>query len=86
MIKTEFHPNPFYDGGTLVFEDEASGRRQHMPIRDDMTRTEFLRLARFHIRRVLVPHPAIIAGGARPSRIKLAYSGDRRLNGGRWTE
>ena len=86
MIATHFTPNPFYpNDGTLVFTDTATGRRQHMPIHANTTRTQFLRLARYHMRQVLVPYDAV-EPGPRPSRIRLQFKGDRRRNGGRWTE
>lgn len=55
---THYTPEPFREGcGTLVITDKASGRRQHMPIRPNMTRTEFLRRARHHLRVVKEPYP-----------------------------
>jgi hypothetical protein len=85
MIATHFTANPFYpNDGTLVFTDTATGRRQHMPIHATTTRTEFLRLARYHMRQVLVPYDAVEPRTA--SRVRLQFRGDRRRNGGRWTE
>ena len=86
MIKTHFTPNPFIENdGTLVFTDTETGRRQHMHVHPSITRTEFLRRARYHMRQVLVPFDAP-EDGPRPSRVRLQYSGDRRRNAGRWTE
>lgn len=86
LIAIHFTPNPFIENdGTLVFTDTATGRRQHMPIHANTTRTEFLRLARYHMRQVLQPFDAP-EPGPRPSLVRLQYSGDRRRNAGRWTE
>lgn len=59
FIISRFVPNPFYPGaGVWVLEDTDTGRRQHMAIWPPMTRAEFLRLARHHLRALRVPHPA----------------------------
>jgi hypothetical protein len=57
-VSSQFLPNPFYEGaGTWVLTDAATGRKQHMAIWPPMTRADFLRLARHHIRALAAPLP-----------------------------
>lgn len=58
-VTARFTPNPFYEGaGTWVLEDGETGRRQHVAIWPPMSRAEFLRLARHHIRALAQPLPS----------------------------
>ena len=57
-VTSRWSPNPFYPGvGVWVLEDTVTGRRQHMAIWPPMTRAEFLRLARYHLRTLRLPLP-----------------------------
>ena len=70
-----FTPNPFYEGaGTLVLIDTVTTRRQHMAIWPPMSRTEFLRRARHHLRVMNDPYPEFDAPAF---RFKRAPSSDR---------
>lgn len=58
MITARFLPNPFYEGaGVWVLTDSKTQRRQHMAIWPPMSRTDFLRLARHHLREITRPLP-----------------------------
>lgn len=58
MITARFLSNPFYEGaGVWVLTDSETQRRQHVAIWPPITRTEFLRLARHHLRAITQPLP-----------------------------